>query len=173
MPIVGGAIPSNFIPAVQKGVVEGMQAGSLARYPVNGVRTTVYDGSYHDVDSSEIAFKIAASRAFREAMSQARPMLLEPIMKLRIMVPDQFMGDVNGDLNHKRGRILGMETAAGMQVIIAEAPQAELFRYSAELRSMTGGRGSFEMDFDRYDTVPSNVAQKVIQQREKELHESE
>lgn len=171
--IVGGAIPSNFIPAVQKGVVEGMEAGSMAHYPVKGVRTTAYDGSYHDVDSSEIAFKIAASRAFREAMSQARPVLREPIMKLRIMIPDQFMGDVNGDLSHKRGRVLGMEAAAGMQVIIAEAPQAELFRYSAELRSITGGRGSFEMEFDRYDTVPANEAQKVIQQREQEREEAD
>ena len=169
--IVGGAIPSNFVPAVQKGVVEGMEAGAVAGYPVINVRTTVYDGSYHDVDSSEIAFKIAASRAFREAMGQAKAVLLEPIMKLRIMVPEQFMGDVNGDLSHKRGRVLGMEAAAGMQVVIAEAPQAELFRYSAELRSMTGGRGSFEMEFDRYDIVPSNVAQKVIQQREQERQE--
>ncbi len=160
--IVGGVIPNNFIPAVQKGVLEGMQKGAVAGYPVTGVRVAVYDGSYHDVDSSEIAFKIASSRAFREAMSKAKAVLLEPIMKVRVSIPDQFMGDINGDLNHKRGRILGLEMDAGYQVITAEVPQAEMFRYTAELRSITGGQGAFEMEFARYDIVPANVAQKVI-----------
>ena len=160
--IVGGAIPGNFVPAVQKGLVEGMATGAVAGYPVDNVKITVYDGSYHDVDSSEIAFKIAGARAFREGMSTAKPVLLEPIMKVDVMVPDQYMGDVNGDLNHKRGRILGMAPGEVMQVITAEVPQAELFRYAAELRSMTGGQGSFEMEFSRYDIVPANVAQKVI-----------
>ncbi len=160
--VVGGAIPNNFIPAVEKGVVEGMVRGCVAGYPVINVKSTVYDGSYHDVDSSEIAFKIAGGRAFRESMSKSKPVLLEPIMTVTIWVPDQFMGDVNGDMSHRRGRIVGMDAADGMQVITAEIPHAELFHYCAELRSMTGGRGSFEMAFARYDVVPGSVAQKVI-----------
>jgi elongation factor G len=160
--VVGGVIPHNFIPAVEKGVAEGMVAGSIAGYPVQDVKVSVYDGSYHEVDSSEIAFKIASARAFKEGMAAARPVLLEPIMKVRVSIPDHFMGDINGDLNHRRGRILGMEVDDGMQCVVAEVPQAELFRYAAELRSMTGGQGTFEMEFSRYDVVPSNVAQKVI-----------
>jgi elongation factor G len=166
--IVGGVIPGNFIPAVQKGLVEGMTKGPLAGYTVTDVKSTVYDGSYHDVDSSEVAFKIASSRALKAAMMNARPVLLEPIMQVKVSLPDDCMGDVNGDLSHKRGRILGMEMDAGMQVITADVPQAELFRYAAELRSMTGGRGSFEMEFSRYEQVPANVAQKVIDAAEKE-----
>ena len=159
---MGGTIPGNFVPAVEKGVLEGMASGAVAGYPVTGVKVSVYDGSYHDVDSSEIAFKIAGSRAFREAMSKAKPVLLEPIMTVKIMVPDQHLGDINGDLNHRRGRIMGIGNEEGMQVISAEVPQSELFRYAAELRSMTAGQGTFEMEFCRYDVVPSNVAQKVI-----------
>ncbi len=169
--IVGGVIPGNFIPAVQKGLVEGMVKGAVAGFPVTDVKMTVFDGSYHDVDSSEVAFKIAASRAMRDAMSNAKPVLLEPIMKVKVMVPGDCMGDVNGDLNQKRGRILGMGSEGGMQFIEADVPQAELFRYAAELRSITGGRGSFEMEFSRYDQVPSNVAQKVIAQYKKEEEE--
>ncbi|MEI6563620.1 MAG: elongation factor G [bacterium] len=160
--LVGGSIPHNFVPAVQKGVVEGMSKGSLAGCDVVKIKSTVYDGSYHDVDSSEVAFKIAASRAFKEAMSKAKPVLLEPIMSVKIMIPEHYMGDVNGDMSHRRGRIVGMEVADGMQVIIADIPQSELFTYCAELRSMTGGRGSFEMAFARYDVVPGAVAQKII-----------
>ncbi len=171
--IVGGAIPHNFVPAVQKGVVEGMLRGATAGFPVVNVRSTVYDGSYHDVDSSEIAFKIAGGRAFRDAMSKARPVLLEPIMQVKVTIPDHFLGDVNGDMSHRRGRIVGMDAADGMQLITAEVPQAELFTYCAELRSMTGGRGSFEMAFLRYDVVPSNVAQKVIAAAEKVKEEEE
>lgn len=159
--IVGGVIPGNFVPAVQKGLVEGLERGAVARYPVMNVKITVYDGSYHDVDSSEVAFKIAGARALRDGMSKAKPVLLEPIMKVSVTIPDQFMGDITGDLNHKRGRILGVESAEGMQVIVAEVPQAEIFRYSSELRSMTGGRGNFEMEFARYEVVPANIAQKV------------
>lgn len=160
--IVGTCIPRNFLPAIEKGLVEGMTRGAVAGYPVVNTMVTVYDGSAHDVDSSEVAFKIASSRAFRDGMSKAKPVLLEPIMTIKVMVPDQYMGDCTGDLNHKRGRILGMGAEDGMQVITAEVPQAEIFKYSSELRSMTGGRGSFEMEFARYDIVPANVAQKVV-----------
>lgn len=165
--VVGGVIPRNFIPACEKGFLEAMPHGVLAGYPIVDVKVTVYDGSYHDVDSSEIAFKIAAARAMKEAMSKARPVLLEPIMAAKVMVPEQFMGDINGDLNHRRGRILGVEIEDGLQVITAEVPMAEMFRYCSELRSITGGRGSFEMNFVRYDIVPSNIAQKVIASAEK------
>ncbi len=169
--IVGGVIPGNFIPAVQKGLVEGMVRGPLAGYKITGVKATVYDGSYHDVDSSEVAFKIAGSRALKAAMLNAKPVLLEPIMTVKVTIPDDCMGDINGDLSHKRGRILGMDMDGSRQIITAEVPQAELFHYSAELRSMTGGRGNFEMAFNRYEAVPSNVAKKIIDAAEK--HEEE
>lgn len=159
---VGGSIPGNFIPAIEKGVVERMLHGSVAGYPVVGIKVRVYDGSFHDVDSSEIAFKIAGSGALREALSQAKPVLLEPIMSVRIFTPESYMGSVTGDLTHKRGRVLGYETEDDIQVILADVPQAELFRYAAELRSITGGQATFEMKFSRYDVVPSNVAPKVI-----------
>ncbi len=160
--IVGGVIPGNFIPAVQKGLLEGMQAGAVAGYPVTDVKITVFDGSYHDVDSSEIAFKIAAARALREGLANAKPALLEPLMQVHVSIPDQCLGDINGDLSHRRGRIVGMDTVDGLQVITAEVPLSELFRYAAELRSLTGGQGSFEMEFCRYEQVPQNVAQKII-----------
>jgi elongation factor G len=171
--VVGGTIPNNFMPAVQKGLVEGLQRGSLAGHPVVNVKVSVYDGSYHDVDSSEIAFKIAAARALRDGLSKARPVLLEPVMKVTVMVPEHNMGDVTGDLNHRRGRILGMGSEDGMQVITAEVPQAELFQYSSQMRSMTGGRGSFEMEFSRMDVVPANVAQKVVAEAQKNRQEEE
>ena len=160
--IVGTSIPRNFLPAIEKGLVDGMTRGAVAGYPVVNTMVTVYDGSSHDVDSSEIAFKIAARTAFKDGMTKAKPVLLEPIMNIRVTIPGDFMGDCTGDLNHKRGRIMGMESEDGMQVIVAEVPQAEVFKYSSELRSMTGGRGSFEISFNRYDVVPSNVAQKII-----------
>jgi elongation factor G len=163
--IKGGVIPTNFIPACEKGVREALGAGVLASYPVEDVRVVVHDGSHHEVDSSELSFKIAAAKAFRDAMSKAKAVLLEPIMTVTVTAPDNFMGDITGDLNHKRGRILGVEAMDGMQVIKAHVPQAELFKYSSELRSMTGGRGSFEMEFDRYEVVPSNIAQKIIAER--------
>ena len=166
--IVGGAIPGNFIPAAQKGVSEGMLAGSVARYPVQNVKVEIYDGSYHDVDSSEVAFKIAGSRAFREAMSKAKPVLLEPIMTVRITIPDTFMGAITGDLNHRRGRMLGMDMVDGLQVITAAIPMAELFQYCAQLRSLTGGQGSFEMELARYDIVPSNITQKIAAEAAKQ-----
>lgn len=160
--IVGTCIPRNFLPAIEKGLLEGMARGALAGYPVVNAKVTVYDGSSHDVDSSEVAFKIAAGRAFTEGVMKAKPVLLEPVMNLRVVFPDKFMGDITGDLNHRRGRILGVESDSGMQVITAEVPQAETFRYSSELRSITHGEGSFELTFNRYDAVPGNVAQKII-----------
>lgn len=171
--VVGGVIPRNFIPACEKGFLEAIPHGVLAGYPVVNVKVSVYDGSYHDVDSSEIAFKIAAARAFKEALVKAKPVLLEPIMTVRVMVPEQSMGDINGDLNHRRGRILGVDMEDGVQVITAEVPQAEMFRYSSELRSITGGRGSFEIKFARYDVVPSMIAQKVIAGAEKKKEPEE
>lgn len=165
--LVGTNVPRNFLPAIQKGLLEGMSRGILAGAPVVQTKVTIYDGSHHEVDSSEIAFKIAAARAFTNGMQNARPVLLEPIMRVRITVPDKYMGDVTGDLNHKRGRILNIEANAGLQVIEAEIPQAELFKYSSELRSITHGQGSFEAAFARYDTVPNHVAQKVIAEAQK------
>lgn len=171
--IVGTSIPRNFLPAIEKGLVDGMTRGAVAGYPVVNTMVTVYDGSSHDVDSSEIAFKIAARTAFKDGMGKARPVLLEPIMTIRVTIPGEFMGDCTGDLNHRRGRIMGMESEDGMQVIVAEVPQAEVFKYSSELRSMTGGRGSFEMSFNRYDVVPANVAQKIVAEAEKHKHAEE
>jgi elongation factor G len=171
--IVGTSIPRNFLPAIEKGLVEGMTRGAVAGYPVVNTMVTVYDGSSHDVDSSEIAFKIASRAAFKDGMTKAKPVLLEPILTVRVMIPDHYMGDCTGDLNHRRGRILGMETEDGMQVIVAEVPQAEMFKYSSELRSMTGGRGSFEMEFSRYDVVPANVAQKIVAEAAKHAHAEE
>lgn len=168
---VGGSIPGNFMPAVHKGVLEGMLSGSVAGFPVQNIKVEIYDGAYHDVDSSEIAFKIAGSRALREGLSKARPVLLEPIMRLKITIPEALMGAISGDMPHKRGRMLGMEADDGIQVITAEAPLAELFKYAAELRSITGGQGSFTMDFDRYDVVPANVAQKIIAEAAKNRKE--
>ena len=167
---VGGAIPNNFIPAVLKGVEEGKLAGSLAGYPVQNINVEVYDGSYHPVDSKEIAFKISGMRALRDGMSKAKPVLLEPIMRLKITIPETFMGAISGDMPHKRGRVLGMEADEGVQTIMAEAPLAELFKYAAELRSITGGQGAFTLEFDRYDVVPANVAQKIIAEAAKHLH---
>ncbi len=160
--IVGGAIPSNFIPACQKGFVDGMTKGPLVGAEVSNVIVELYDGSFHDVDSSEVAFKIAGSRALHEAIEKAHPVLLEPIMTAKVTVPDEYLGDITSILNTKRGRILGMGLEDGLQVIEADVPQVEMFKFCSELRSITGGRGSFEMDFNRYDQVPGNVAQKVI-----------
>ena len=173
--VVGGAIPRNFIPAVEKGVHEAMTVGPLAGCVVEKIKVSVYDGKFHAVDSSEMAFKIAARMAFREAMAQARPVLLEPIMKVRISIPDHYMGDITGDLNHKRGRILGMEADAGLEVVNAEIPLAEMSKYATELRSMTQGRGLFEMEFSRYEQVPANVANDIITkyQSERQHHEEE
>ncbi|MCR4398623.1 MAG: elongation factor G [Firmicutes bacterium] len=166
--IFGGAVPRQYIPAVEKGVREAMQEGVLAGYPVTDVRVTLYDGSYHPVDSSEMAFKIAASMAFKKGCLEARPVMLEPIMKVEVMIPDQFMGDVMGDLNKKRGKIVGMEPRGSSQVIKALAPLAEMARYAIDLRSMTQGRGTYTMEFSHYEEVPVNVAEALIEQARKE-----
>ena len=167
--IVGGAVPRNYIPAVEKGVVEALPAGAVASYPLTDVRVVLYDGKHHDVDSSEMAFKLAASQALREATGSARPILLEPIQSYRILVPDQSTGDVISDLNARRARVLGMEQAddpAAHSYVLAEGPMAEFLHYATDLRSMTGGRGTFAAQFERYDPVPEHVAQKVRQQTE-------
>jgi elongation factor G len=165
--IVGGVIPQSFRPAVDKGIQEAMQHGELAGAPVQGVRVRLVDGSYHTVDSSEMAFKIAGSMAFKDAYQKASPVLLEPIMELEVTVPDEAVGAVNGDLNSRRGRLQGMEPAGGMTTIKAEAPMAELLTYSQSLTSMTGGRGDYSMSFLRYEEVPAHVAQKVIDETRK------
>lgn len=160
--VVGGNIPKNFIPAVEKGIQETLVKGPLVGCLVEGVKVSVYDGKYHPVDSNEMAFKIAARMAFRDAMSKAKPVLLEPIMSVHVHIPEQYMGDITGDLNHKRGRILGMDVEEGLQVVNAEVPMAEMHRFATELRSMTQGRGSFSMEFVRYEQVPGNVAEGII-----------
>jgi elongation factor G len=165
--IVGGVIPQSFRPAVDKGIQEAMAHGELAGAPIQGVRVRLVDGSYHTVDSSEMAFKIAGSLAFKDAYQKASPVLLEPIMELEVTVPDDVVGAVNGDLNSRRGRLQGMEPAAGMTTIKAEAPMAELLTYSQSLTSMTGGRGDYSMSFLRYEEVPTHVAQKVIDETRK------
>jgi len=161
--IFAGAIPLNYRPAVDKGVQETMHDGVIAGYPVQGIRCTLLDGSYHDVDSSEMAFKIAARTAFRTAFGNAKPILLEPIMKIEVRVPDQYMGDIMGDLNKKRGRIAGMEpTGDGHQVVKGTVPLSEMRRYAIDLRSMTQGRGEFTFEFERYEEVPAIVAKPII-----------
>ncbi|MDI6892879.1 MAG: elongation factor G [Actinomycetota bacterium] len=166
--IFGGAIPKGFIPAVEKGVKEAMESGVLAGYPVVDVKVTLYDGSYHPVDSSEIAFKIAGSLAFKKAATAGNPVLLEPIMKMEVVVPEEYMGDVMGDLSSKRGKILGMEARGRHQVINALAPLAEVSRYTTELRSITHGRGSYSIEFSYFEEVPGDIAQKIIEAAKKE-----
>jgi len=161
--LFGGSVPKNYVPAVEKGLRESMEKGPLAGYKVVNIKAVLYDGSYHDVDSSEIAFKIAAALAFKKGIVEAKPCMLEPIMRVEVFVPDDYMGDVMGDMNKRRGKILGMEPqTSGGQKLIAEAPQAELFDYAVTLRSMTQARGSFVMNFDRYEEVPAQLAEKII-----------
>jgi elongation factor G len=169
--IVGGVIPQSFRPAVDKGIQEAMQHGELAGAPVQGVRVRLVDGSYHTVDSSEMAFKIAGSLAFKSAYEKADPVLLEPIMEVEVTVPDDTVGAVNGDLNSRRGRLQGMEPRGGMTSIKAEVPMAEILTYSQALTSMTGGRGDYHMHFLRYEEVPPHIAQKVIDEAKKEKEE--
>ena len=170
--LFGGSVPKNYVPAVEKGLLECMQKGPLAGCKVVNVKAVLYDGSYHDVDSNEVSFKIAASLAFKKGIVEAKPCLLEPIMRLEIYVPDAYMGDVMGDMNKKRGKILGMEPQEdGSQKLLAEAPQAELFDYAIGLRAMTQGRGTFTMKFEKYEEVPGNLAQKIIEAHKKEEEE--
>ncbi|GAA7561639.1 elongation factor G [Helicobacter pylori] len=163
--ISGGVIPKEYIPAVDKGIQEAMQNGVLAGYPVVDFKVTLYDGSYHDVDSSEMAFKIAGSMAFKEASRVANPVLLEPMMKVEVEVPEEYMGDVIGDLNRRRGQINSMDDRLGLKIVNAFVPLVEMFGYSTDLRSATQGRGTYSMEFDHYGEVPSNIAKEIVEKR--------
>lgn len=164
--IFGGSVPKNYFPAVDKGLQESVQKGILAGYPVVGIKATLVDGSYHPVDSSEMAFKIATTVAFKEGIQQASPVILEPIANVKVVVPDDYMGDIIGDLNKRRGRILGMTPVRGKQEVEAEVPMGEMYGYSTDLRSMTGGRGLFSLSFERYEEAPKEVEEKVIKERQ-------
>ena len=165
--VVGGAIPKEFIGPIDQGIQGAMQAGVLAGYPVVDVKVTLYDGSYHEVDSSEMAFKIAASMAFKEGMRKADPVLLEPIMKVAVIVPDEYMGDVIGDLNSRRGQIQGMEAMNGTQQINAFVPLSGMFGYATDLRSKTQGRGQYSMEPSHYAEVPKSIAENIMAGRAK------
>ncbi len=163
--IVGGIIPKEFIPAVNKGVQEQMGNGVLAGYPMVDVKVTLYDGSFHEVDSSEMAFKIAASQAFKEGATRANPVLLEPIVKVEVVTPEEYMGDVVGDLNRRRGIISGMDEGPTGKIIDAIVPLAEMFGYATDLRSMSQGRATYTMEFEKYSEVPASVAQGIISKK--------
>ena len=171
--VVGGAVPRNFIPSVEKGLRENIVKGVLAGYPMVGLHAKLYDGSYHPVDSSEMAFKTAARIAYKKGCMDASPVLLEPIMHVEVTVPDEYMGDVMGDMSKRRGRIMGTNQVEEGQLLEAEAPLAEMFKYATDLRSMTQSRGSFTMKFERYEEVPSNVAQKIIENAKKDEEEED
>jgi elongation factor G len=160
--IVGGAIPREYISAVEKGIREAMQAGMLAGYPVVDVKVTLFDGSYHEVDSSEMSFKIAGSMAFKEAAKRAKPVLLEPVMQVDVVTPEEFLGEVIGNLNSRRGRVLGVEARSAAQVIRAEVPLSEMFGYATDLRSATQGRATHTMQFSRYEAIPSTIAEEIV-----------
>ena len=160
--IVGGVIPRQFIPAVDKGIQESLPKGVLAGFPIQDVQVTLFDGSHHSVDSSEMAFKIAGSMAFKKAVEAASPILLEPIMEMEINVPDECVGEVIGDMNSRRGKVLGMDPQAGSQVIKAQVPMSEVLKYAPELRSMTSDRGLFTMEFTHYEEVPSHMMAKLL-----------
>ena len=166
--VVGGSVPKQYIPAVEKGLIECLPHGVLAGYPVTGLRAVLYDGSYHDVDSSEMAFKLAAAIAFKEGLKNAKPVLLEPVMRLKIAIPESYLGDIMGDMNKRRGRILGIDMLEDMQVVNAEAPQAELQKYATDLRSMTQGRGKFMSELARYEEVPPAESEKIVKARAEE-----
>jgi elongation factor G len=160
--ITGGAIPKEYVPAVEKGILEATEVGVLAGFPVKGVKVTLYDGSYHEVDSSELAFKIAGSMAFKEASAKASPALLEPMMKVEVTVPENYMGDVIGDLNARRGKINAMDARGNLQVITAHVPLAQMFGYATSLRSLTQGRGNYVMQFECYEQAPKQVSDEII-----------
>ena len=164
--IVGGVVPREFISAVDKGVQEQLENGVIAGYPLVDIKVTLFDGSYHDVDSNEMAFKLAGSLAVREGVQQARPILLEPIMKVEVVTPEDYMGDVMGDLNRRRGIVAGMEDSVSGKIIRASVPLAEMFGYSTDLRSATQGRATYSMEFDKYEEAPKNVADSIVKGRE-------
>ena len=171
--IVGGAIPKQYIPAVEKGIVKAMETGVLAGFPTVDVKITLYDGSYHAVDSSEMAFQIAGSLAFKEAVPKCKPTILEPIMKMEVVVPEECMGDIMGDINGRRGRVLGMDGQGNLQIIRALVPMAEILKYAPALKSMTGGRGSYTMEFGSYEEVPGQFQEKIIEEAKKAAEEEE
>ena len=166
--VVGGSVPKNYVPAVEKGVHEGLKEGGLAGYPLTDMKVTLFDGSFHAVDSSEISFKIAASYALKEGFSQGQPVLLEPLMNIHITIPDNFTGDVMSDLNSKRARVMGMSPGGGINHIDAQAPLAEVLKYATDLRAITQGRGTYTMEYSHYEQVPAHVAQKIIAESKKE-----
>ncbi len=171
--VVGGAVPRNFIPSVEKGLRENIRRGVLAGYPMVGLHAKLYDGSYHAVDSSEMAFKTAARIAYKKGCMDASPVLLEPIMHVEVFVPDEYMGDIMGDMNKRRGRIMGMDPIDGLQRVTAEAPMGEMFKYATDLRSMTQARGFFTMNFERYEEMPADAAKKIIENAQKDEDEEE
>ena len=172
--VVGGAVPKNYFPAVEKGIQESVLRGPLAAYPVVGVKAILYDGSYHPVDSSEMAFKTAAIQAFKKGFMEAGPVLLEPIASLKVTVPDKYTGDVMGDLNKRRGRVLGMNPDhKGGQIIEADIPMMELYGYCTTLRSMTGGSGTFAYEFARYEQAPSDIQEKEVKERASKVNTNE
>ncbi len=171
--VFGGSVPRNFFPAVEKGLQEALDEGVLAGYPVTNIKATLYDGSYHSVDSSEMAFKMAAKLAFKKGIETAKPVLLEPIVNVEIEIPDSYMGDIIGDLNSKRGRVMGMEPAGKKQVVKAQVPLGEMARYTIDLKSITQGRGKFKMEVDHYEEVPAQDAEKIIARAKKEREEKE
>ena len=172
--VVGGAVPKNFFPAVEKGIAESVKKGPLAAYPVTGIKAVLYDRSYHPVDSSEMAFKVATQQAFKKGIMEAKPVLLEPIATLKVVVPEGYTGDVMGELNKRRARVMGMNpTDNGYQEIVADIPYLELYGYNATLRSMTSGSGTFSYEFARYEQAPDDVAAKQIEERASKLVEVE
>ena len=166
--IVGGAIPRNYIPAVEKGIKKTMERGVIGGCPMSGIKVRVYDGSYHAVDSSDMAFQIAGGMALKKAAAEAKPVLLEPVMEVDITVPEEYMGQISGDLSSRRGRIMGMEARAGMETVKAQVPLAEMFKYASELRSMTKGKGTYSMKFGHYEQIPGKIAQSIIEKYEQE-----
>ena len=167
--VVGGAVPKNYFPAVEKGLQDSVGKGPLAGYPVVGVKAVLYDGSYHPVDSSEMAFKMATIQAFKQGFMDAKPVLLEPIVNMKVVVPDKFTGDVMGDLNKRRGRVLGMNPIGGGKTEVeADIPTMEIYGYSTDLRSMTQGSGTYSYEFARYEQAPSDVQEKEVAERAKE-----